>query len=82
MSTLHTYKSKIIWTGNKGTGTTDYKSYERSHIISIENKVDIQATSDPAFRGDKKNTILKIYFYHRFLPVTCCGIYIYVQRSE
>jgi organic hydroperoxide reductase OsmC/OhrA len=53
MSTLHTYKSKIIWTGNTGMGTTDYKSYHRSHVISIENKADIQATSDPAFRGDK-----------------------------
>lgn len=53
MSTLHTYKSHITWTGNTGSGTTDYKTYERSHVISIENKVDIQATSDPAFRGDK-----------------------------
>jgi organic hydroperoxide reductase OsmC/OhrA len=53
MSTLHAYKSKITWTGNTGTGTLDYKTYERSHIISIENKADIQATSDPAFRGDK-----------------------------
>lgn len=53
MSTLHTYRSKIIWTGNTGTGTTDYKTYERSHTISIENKTDILATSDPAFRGDK-----------------------------
>lgn len=53
MSTLHTYKSKITWTGNTGTGTSDYKTYERSHTISIENKADILATSDPAFRGDK-----------------------------
>jgi organic hydroperoxide reductase OsmC/OhrA len=53
MSILHTYKSKITWTGNTGTGTTDYKTYERSHIISIENKADIQATSDTSFRGDK-----------------------------
>lgn len=53
MSTLHTYKSKITWTGNTGAGTTDYKTYERNHTISIENKVDIQTTSDPAFRGDK-----------------------------
>jgi len=53
MSTLHTYTSKITWTGNTGNGTTDYKTYERSHIISIENKVDIQGTSDSAFRGDE-----------------------------
>jgi organic hydroperoxide reductase OsmC/OhrA len=52
MSNLHTYKSKISWTGNTGTGTTDYKSYERSHSISVENKVDILASSDPSFRGD------------------------------
>ena len=53
MPTLHTYKSKITWTGNTGTGTADYKTYERSHVIAIENKVDILATSDPAFRGDQ-----------------------------
>jgi organic hydroperoxide reductase OsmC/OhrA len=52
MSILHTYKLKITWTGNTGTGTTDYKSYERSHTISVENKADILASSDPAFRGD------------------------------
>lgn len=53
MSTSHIYKSKITWTGNTGSGTSDYKSYERSHTISIEGKTDISATSDPAFRGDK-----------------------------
>lgn len=53
MSNLHFYKSKITWTGNTGSGTSDYKTYERSHVISIENKEDILATSDPAFRGDK-----------------------------
>ena len=52
MSTLHTYKSKTIWTGNTGSGTVDYKSYERSHTISIDRKIDIPASSDPAFRGD------------------------------
>ena len=53
MSTLHIYKSRITWTGNTGSGTADYKSYERSHTISIDGKADISATSDPAFRGDK-----------------------------
>src|SRR6187431_2991803 len=62
MSTHHNYKSKITWTGNTGTGTTDYKTYERSHIISIENKVDIEASSDPAFRGDKTKHNLEDLF--------------------
>lgn len=34
-------------------GTKDYRSYERSHIISVENKVAIEGSSDPGFRGDK-----------------------------
>jgi organic hydroperoxide reductase OsmC/OhrA len=49
----HHYKTTIQWTGNKGTGTSNYRSYERSHTISIENKTTIEASSDPAFRGDK-----------------------------
>lgn len=50
---LHTYHSTITWTGNTGLGTADYNTYQRSHTISIQNKVAILATSDPAFRGDK-----------------------------
>ena len=49
----HHYKATIQWTGNTGTGTSGYKDYERSHIISVDNKADIDASSDPAFRGDK-----------------------------
>jgi organic hydroperoxide reductase OsmC/OhrA len=49
----HHYQTRISWTGNKGTGTSEYKAYERSHTISIEGKSDLLATSDPAFRGDK-----------------------------
>lgn len=52
MSKQHHYKTTIQWTGNNGTGTDHYKSYERSHKIIIENKVAIVASSDPAFRGD------------------------------
>ena len=35
-------------------GTRSYISYERSHLIRIENKKDIEASSDPAFRGDAR----------------------------
>jgi len=49
----HYYKATITWTGNNGTGTNNYRNYERSHKISIENKCAILGTSDPAFRGDK-----------------------------
>jgi organic hydroperoxide reductase OsmC/OhrA len=49
----HQYNIKTTWTGNRGEGTLDYKAYDRSHLISIEGKKDIQGSSDAAFRGDK-----------------------------
>jgi organic hydroperoxide reductase OsmC/OhrA len=53
MSKEHHYKTTIQWTGNKGTGTSGYRNYERSHIIAVDHKPIIEGSSDPAFRGDK-----------------------------
>lgn len=52
MKGQHTYTVTTKWTGNKGGGTTGYTDYERSHVISAANKVDIQCSSDTPFRGD------------------------------
>jgi len=48
----HQYFLTVKWTGNKGQGTSNYNSYERSHIILAEDKEKISGSSDPAFRGD------------------------------
>lgn len=53
MNKEHHYKTTIQWTGNKGTGTSGYRNYERSHTISVDHKAIIEGSSDPAFRGDK-----------------------------
>lgn len=53
MKKQHDYSTIVRWTGNKGKGTSNYKEFERSHIISVESKHDIIGSSDPAFRGDK-----------------------------
>lgn len=53
MKRQHNYSATIKWTGNKGKGTSNYKEFERSHTISINNKPDILCSSDPAFLGDK-----------------------------
>lgn len=53
MNQHHNYELIVKWTGNTGAGTSNYKEYERSHIIIVENKADILGSSDPAFRGDK-----------------------------
>lgn len=53
MERKHQYSLIVKWTGNKGTGTSNYRAYERSHKIISENKTDISCSSDPVFRGDK-----------------------------
>ncbi len=49
---IHTYTLALQWTGNIGTGTSGYREYARSHIISVKDKAEIAGSADPAFRGD------------------------------
>ena len=49
----HLYQTSLLWTGNKGQGTTSYRSYDRAYEIEVENKPVIKGSSDPAFRGDR-----------------------------
>lgn len=53
MDKKHHYQIEVQWTGNTGQGTTGYRDYDRSHVISVEGKSIIEGSSDPAFRGDK-----------------------------
>lgn len=53
MNGHHYYNLTVEWTGNTGTGTAAYKSYERNHSIYSEGKPEISGSSDPAFRGDR-----------------------------
>ena len=48
----HNYQVSTQWTGNKGEGTSTYKSYERNHTIEVKGKPVLEGSSDPAFRGD------------------------------
>ncbi len=52
MKGIHQYQLSVTWTGNTGTGTSDYRAYQRSHQIISEKKTVIEGSSDPAFRGD------------------------------
>jgi organic hydroperoxide reductase OsmC/OhrA len=52
MGKSHHYELTLTWTGNTGMGTSSYRAYERSHIVSIKGKPDLLTTADPAFRGD------------------------------
>jgi organic hydroperoxide reductase OsmC/OhrA len=48
----HTYEIALQWQGNRGTGTSGYRSYGREHVISAQNKADISGSADRAFHGD------------------------------
>jgi organic hydroperoxide reductase OsmC/OhrA len=48
----HTYRCSVVWTGDKGSGTSAYAAYARDHVISFPGKPDLSGSADPAFRGD------------------------------
>lgn len=52
MGRIHRYTATISWTGNRGQGTVDYKSYDRDHHISIADKPVIEASADSHYRGN------------------------------
>ena len=54
MGKKHGYAVRVVWTGNRGEGTGDYRAYDRDHEISAEGKPTIPASSDPSFRGDAR----------------------------
>lgn len=49
---MHHYKTTTKWVGNRGTGTSGYRAYDRNHDIAVEGRPDIVCSSDPSFRGD------------------------------
>ncbi len=52
MKLEHHYALEIEWTGNRGVGTADYRSYGRDHVVRAEGKHDLAGSSDRSFRGD------------------------------
>ncbi|MDB5366555.1 MAG: uncharacterized protein JWM77_2482 [Rhodospirillales bacterium] len=52
MSKEHHYKVAVEWTGDRGTGTSGYRDYDRDHRIEAAGKAAIPGSSDPSFRGN------------------------------
>ncbi|CAM5562461.1 OsmC family protein [Rhodanobacter lindaniclasticus] len=52
MSRPHHYRVDVEWTGNRGSGTDDYRNYSRDHVIRSGDKPAIAGSADPTFRGD------------------------------
>ena len=52
MKHAHHYQAKITWSGAAEGSTKDYKSYSRSHDVSLPGKPGLELSADPAFMGD------------------------------
>lgn len=48
----HNYNTSIVWTGNRGTGTSSYRAYDRSYDLSAPGKTIIAASADATFHGE------------------------------
>ncbi|WP_029145661.1 OsmC family protein [Microbacterium luticocti] len=48
----HHYRLRAVWTGDRGTGTSGYRDYDRLVTLSAAGKPDLLASSDKPFRGD------------------------------
>ncbi len=48
----HHYEATVVWTGNRGTGTSAYRDFGREHDVISEGRPTLAGSADPAFRGD------------------------------
>ncbi|WP_295117546.1 OsmC family protein [uncultured Leifsonia sp.] len=53
MKLEHRYRIDLEWTGNRGEGTSGYKSYGRDHTVRTEGKHAIEGSADRTFFGDR-----------------------------
>lgn len=52
MAFEHRYRVEVEWTGNRGSGTSAYRAYDRDHVIRIDGKPELAGSADPAFFGN------------------------------
>lgn len=52
LSKQHAYRTKIEWTGNRGSGTSAYKAYDRTWNLAENGKPVLECSNDPLLGGD------------------------------
>lgn len=50
--TEHTYTLQVAWTGDRGSGTSGYRDYDRSVRVGGEGRPVLELSADKPFRGD------------------------------
>ena len=49
----HRYEVEVRWTGNRGSGTTGYRAYDRDFDCLGDSKPVLAGSADPHFLGDR-----------------------------
>ncbi|MEV4628551.1 OsmC family protein [Micromonospora sp. NPDC049523] len=50
--TSHRYALELTWTGDRGSGTADYRGYSRAHEVTAPGLPPLLGSADPTFRGE------------------------------
>lgn len=52
MTRNHDYTARIIWTGNRGSGTSGYRAYDRTWDLATAGKPVVHCSNDPLLGGN------------------------------
>jgi len=52
MNADHRFVASLVWTGDRGSGTSATRAYGRDHVVSVPGKPDLQASAARVFHGD------------------------------
>lgn len=52
MAKIHEFPTRIVWTGNRGTGTSAYQAYDRTWDLAAIGKATVHCSNDPLLGGD------------------------------
>jgi organic hydroperoxide reductase OsmC/OhrA len=50
----HRYTLTVTWTGDTGEGTSTYRGYRRTHVVSADGPPDLVGSADRTFHGDRE----------------------------
>ena len=89
----HLYRTTVRWTGNDGVGTRDYRAYRRDHVIEVDGKAPIHATSglaprsEPSYHNPDELLVAALASCHMLWYLHLCaeaGVVVtaYVDRAE
>ncbi len=52
MSREHEYTASVVWTGDRGEGTSHYRAYDRTWQMATPGKPVVDCSNDPLLGGD------------------------------